>query len=159
MNSEVCCQPGYGLRLRSPASPHFRARKGGSTGGASVSVGARSALLPPEPRPYFAQAAGRPCRIAVAGRSGAGRQRAGWRAVGGGVHALQRFLVQCCSCACGWSARGGAERSRRGEGGPGRAGARARPGRGRNAPVLRAVGLAVGCALRPLLRPVRGSRL
>lgn len=66
-----------------------------------------------------------PAGSLAGGRSGAGRQRADWRAVEGGVHALQRFLVQCCSCACGWSARGGAERSRLGRGGvgPGRAGA------------------------------------
>ena len=49
-------------------------------------------------------------------------------------------------------------RAERAWGGPGRAGAGARPGRGRDAPVLlRAVGLAVGRAQRPV-RPVRGSR-
>lgn len=137
-----------------------------------MSVSPREVRPPPpprsplEPRLYFAQAASRPCRIAGAERSGAGRQLAGWRAVGGGVHARQRFLVQRPSCACGWSARGGAERSRRGGApagrGPGPEPGRAGPGRGRgrNAPVLlRAVGLAVGCPQRPLLRPVRGSQL
>lgn len=61
-------------------------------------------------------------------------------------------------CACGWSAQHPAVENWRG--GRGRAGAGARPDRGRNAPVLRrAVGLAVGCGVRPLPRPVRGSRL
>lgn len=64
--------------------------------------------------------------------------------------------------------RPAAAQSGAGVGGPRQGGGRGRSragpgrgrGRGRNAPVLlRAVGLAVGCPQRPLLRPVRGSQL
>lgn len=89
-----------------------------------------------------------------------GRETAGWLAGCGGRGARAPTLP----CPAPFlRVRLVGPRRRRAEpawGGPGRAGAGARPGRGRNAPVLlRAVGLAVGCPQRPLLRPVRGSQL
>lgn len=162
--NEIHWQPGRG------SFPQSRARKGAPGGGACVSVRARSA-----PRHSSSEATPilRACSVSTLSdrwrRAGLDKETAvGWRAAaGGGADAPQRFLVPCCACARGWSAGGGAARirsgGRRGGGwvcrqGGGRS--QAGLGQGRNDPVLRrAVGLAVGCAVRPLPVPVSGAQL
>lgn len=126
-----------------------------------MSIGLRAApsALLPEPRLHFALAAGWPHWIAGAGRAGPKDSwQAGWLREGAGrtrANASSPRAVPALVAGRPVAAQLGA-----GGGCPGRAGARAGPGRGRNAPVLlRALGLAVGCAHRPLPRPVRGSQL
>lgn len=115
---------GDGLRLGTPASLRLPISGCGRVGqGRGMSVSRREVRPLPLRAPWLLWSHARTSRrqpVGPAGllaRGGVGQGDswlAGWRAVGGGVHARQRFPVQRFSCACGWSARGGAERSRRG---------------------------------------------
>lgn len=130
----------------------FPGTEGRARSGASVSVPTRSI---PQPRLHFGLAAGRPRQGSAHGAGPRDRRwLAGCEGRGARAPTLPGPVLSLCARLVGPRRSCGDP-----EAGPGWAGAGARPGRGRgrNAPVLRrAVGLAVGCAVHPLPRPVRG---